>query len=116
MLYRSNLGNPGEDKSTEEVNMVPCEDFSQDLYDNYFLCPDWSDEHVLFTNYNYDETAYLRLAVLKCDPEERAYLNKTCKSDEEINEYFATNVFSVKAQQEHPDLESKNIDEFSRKS
>jgi hypothetical protein len=51
MLYKSNLGNPGEKKTTEEVNMVPCEDFSQDLYENNYLCPDWSDEHVLFTNY-----------------------------------------------------------------
>jgi hypothetical protein len=56
------------------------------------------------------------LLIERCDSEERAKLNKTCKSEDEINVYFATKIFHVKAQQELAELESKNISTFSRKT
>jgi hypothetical protein len=99
MLYKSNLRNPDETWTTEEVSLVPCEDFTKSSnWDSYFLCPDWNDEHVMFANYQYSQTAWIRLLLQRCDSDERAKLNKTCKSEDEIDEYFAKNVFHVKAQ------------------
>jgi hypothetical protein len=116
VIYKSNLASGGEESWTnEDIDLVPCESFQDNPWDDNFLCPDWSDEHVMFANYQYTETAWTRLLVEKCDTEERALLGKTCKSEDEINEYYATKLFQVKAEMELPELESKNISTFSRK-
>jgi hypothetical protein len=93
MLYKSNLDNPEEKWITEEVDLVPCEDFSENPWDDNFWCPAWTDKHVLFADYYHETTAWLRLLVTRCDTEERAKLNKSCKNDTEIDEYFASNIF-----------------------
>jgi hypothetical protein len=57
--------------------MVKCEiEGAGDNYKKFWhsgnvYCPEWSDEHSLYANYNYDIHSWLRLAVHKCNPVER---------------------------------------------
>ena len=50
-----------------------------DLKQTYY-CPVWKDNDFLYGNYYSDKTAWYRLAMHECDPEERAKVGKTCKS------------------------------------
>jgi hypothetical protein len=81
--------------------MVPCtNDYVDPIaaelwYPGTLYCPDWQDRHVLYATYRQDIHAWLRLAVKRCDKEERALLGKTCASDEEINDFLATTIYTI---------------------
>jgi hypothetical protein len=100
MHYYSNRETRNTTYPKDNVKMVPCdvenagEIYKQLWHPGLVYCPEWSDEHALFTNYNYDIHSWLRLAVHKCDPEQRAKVGKSCKSDQEIDKYFDSNLYA----------------------
>jgi hypothetical protein len=63
-------------------------DGEDDRWITPIYCPDWSNQHVMFSNWEKEKYTWFRLAVHKCDPERRALKGKTCASEDEINEYF----------------------------
>jgi hypothetical protein len=64
-------------------------------YPGTIYCPDWNDEHVMFTNYREAITSWFRVAVHRCNPERRALKGKTCASDDDINDFFSQNIFTM---------------------
>jgi hypothetical protein len=46
-------------------------------------------------NYYHDEYSWFRLAVHRCDKERRALKGKSCATEDQIDKFFETNLFSM---------------------
>ena len=81
--------------------MVPCDnEYISQIPKKYwylgnFYCPDWKDSHKLQNTWHHKVHTYGALEVHRCDPERRAKLNKTCASDEEVDNFLNSNTFVV---------------------
>lgn len=51
-------------------------------------CPQFSDSDFIYGDYFSEKFSWYRLVIHTCDLVERAAEGKTCKSPEEIDEYF----------------------------
>ena len=115
--YYSNMGGVGTPYEYD-IDMVECDheyveaEVKELWYPGKFYCPDWQDEHVLHTNYNYANHTWFRVAIHYCDEEERQKVGKTCESMEEIRKYLDTFTYSLSYQQMAPDL--TKVDDFIR--
>jgi hypothetical protein len=101
MYYYSNLETRNSSYPNEEVPMVPCTNdwiepnVAEIWYPGTVYCPDWSDRHVLFATYRHNIFSWVRFAVKKCDREARALEGKECASDEEINDFLSTYIYTI---------------------
>ena len=116
--YYSNM--EGEDSQySHPIEMVECDheyvtdEVKQLWYPGKFYCPEWTDEHVLHTNYNYVNHTWFRVAVHYCNEQERAQIGKTCAPKQEIEDYLDKFTYSLSYQQMAPDL--TEFQNFSRK-
>jgi hypothetical protein len=118
MHYYSNTITQNTTYPKEDVKMVPCDiEGAGDIYKRLWhpgliYCPEWTDHHSLFANYNYDIHSWLRLAVHKCDLEAREKIGKTCKTDAEIDKYFDSNLYAGTLFQQAPDLSNEDKSSF----
>lgn len=102
--YLSNVGTGMPYAIPEEVPMMECDikkidgldpEYDHPFYPGKIYCPDWKDEHMMFSDWNAPVSSWFFLAVHKCDPDRRALKGKECASDEKINDFFDENIFSL---------------------
>ena len=120
LKYYSNLETQNNTYPDEDIPMKKCENLFveenvRDLwYPGNVYCPDFSENHFLKATYRHNLHSWLRLVVYRCDPAERLLIGKSCKSDEEINEWLYTNIFSAQIQKQAPNID-KNELSFTKK-
>ena len=118
--YLSNEVTRNGSYPAEEVPMVPCENKFVDpnvkdlWYPGIIYCPDWQDRHRLYGTYRHNIHSWLRLAVHRCDPERRAAVGKECADEEEINQFFFANIYTVQLQRAAPSMDAADYMDFVR--
>ena len=71
---------------------------------NTYYCPVWKNTDFLYGNLYTPKTSWFRLAMHECDSEKRAKVGKTCKSKEEIQDYFFRTILALEVLSVKPDL------------
>jgi hypothetical protein len=102
--WYSNIEGDEEPYEKDLVPMVACDheyvspEVKELWYPGKFYCPEWKEEHQLFTNYNYERHTWFRIALHYCDPVERATEGKSCATVEESEEYLDSHIYSLSYQ------------------
>ena len=58
-------------------------------------CPQKNDQHFFYIDYNKEVSSWYSLAIYMCNPDKRALIGKTCKFQDEIEEYFGKTIVWV---------------------
>ena len=67
-------------------------------------CPNFTDEHFIYGDYYSSPGSWFRLAIQFCDPIERASQGKSCKSEDEIEEYFSNTLVGLYSNFHRPSI------------
>ena len=102
LYHYDNYESKTSPQDKREIPLVPCEneyvdDVLKDIwYPGQYYCPGYTEGDYLYSNYYKSVSAWMRLVIHLCNPEERAAQGKTCASRYEIDEYLYSNIINLK--------------------